>query len=88
MLRGVAMADHQFPAGPVALVALVLCCALPALVVVTGGVVAAALGLGLRFWPVTLIGVVVVTAGVIGVVRRIRGQVPAASEQKANDRDR
>jgi len=88
VLCRVAVADPKFPAGPVALVALALCCALPALVPVGGGVVASALGLGLRFRGVTIVGAVVVAVGVIGVARRIRGHAWGASEQKGTDRER
>ncbi len=80
------MADAKFPPGPVALVALALCCALPVLFVVGGGALASALGLGLRFWSVTIVGAAVVAVGLVSVTRRVRGR--AWKEPEPTKRDR
>ncbi len=58
--------------GLLAGVALVLCCAVPALVVIGGGFLAAAGGVAARLWPVTLPGLVLAGWGGMRLVRLVR----------------
>ena len=66
------MADRRVPTGVVALVAVALCCALPAVVVLAGGLIVSSWGLALRFWPVILVGAGLLIFGGIGLAHRVQ----------------
>jgi hypothetical protein len=67
---------HERPrlrAETLALVAVALCCALPAVAVLGAGAIASTWGAALRLWPITVAGVGLVGLGAVALVRRIRG---------------
>ena len=74
------MADPTPRIGVVAVVAMVLCCALPAVFVLAGGLLATALGEAVRFWPVTIAGVALVSLGGVSLARRVRSASSAPSK--------
>jgi len=67
------MAERKLPAGPVAVIAVALCCAIPALVVLAGGLAATMWGAAVRFWPVTSVGVALAAFGGTRLARRTGG---------------
>jgi hypothetical protein len=72
----------------VALVAVVVCCALPAVAVLAGGILASGWGLALRFWPVAVLGAALLILGGVGIGHRVKRQLRSPSRQEAVDRDR
>lgn len=58
------------------MVAMIACCAVPLLAITAGGAVAAAGGLAVRYWPLTVLGIVVaVWAGLkLGRLKRARSR--------------
>ncbi len=63
--------------GMLAVVAMIACCGLPLLAITAGGAIAAVGGLAERYWPLTVLGVVVaVWAGLkLGKLIRARSRV-------------
>lgn len=82
------MADRGVPGGIVALAAVVLCCALPAVVVLAGGLLASSWGLAMRFWPVAILGAALLILGGVGLAHRIRRETLSSSGPEGVDRDR
>ena len=66
------MADRRVPTGVLALVAVALCCAVPAIAVVAGGLIVSSWGLALRFWPIAVVGAGLLILGVIGLAHRVK----------------
>ena len=62
-----------------AVVAVVLCCGLPALIVLSGGILAAVGGAAVRFWPLTLLGV----AALVWGGARLRSLLAARSRARS-----
>ena len=56
-----------------AVVAIAVCCALPEVLVVAGGAIAAVGGAVLRYWPITVAGVAAVVWASLRVARVVRG---------------
>lgn len=82
------MAEGKLPGGLVAIVAVAVCCALPALVVLGGGLVATTWGTAIRFWPITIAGAALVMFGGMSLGRRLRRGTGDPSGSKAGRRDR
>jgi hypothetical protein len=61
----------RLPAEVLMVAAVVLRCALPALVVVAAGVIASGWGAALRLWPVLVAGLLLVGLGGFAIVRRV-----------------
>jgi hypothetical protein len=74
------------PADIVVVAAIVLCCALPALVVVAAGVIASGWGAALRLWPVLAAGLLLVGLGALALARRIRGRTEEARDREETSR--
>lgn len=64
----------RLPAEVLAVAAVAICCALPAVAVVVAGIVASGWGATLRLWPVSVAGLLLLGLGGIALVRRIRGR--------------
>jgi hypothetical protein len=55
-----------------AILAVAMCCAVPALLAVGGGALAAAAGLVARYWPLTVLGGAVVVIGALRIASLVR----------------
>jgi hypothetical protein len=64
----------RLSAEALAIAAVAICCALPAVAIVVAGVVASGWGAALRLWPVSVAGLLLLSLGGVTLVRRIRGR--------------
>ncbi|MCI0635975.1 MAG: hypothetical protein L0206_18975 [Actinobacteria bacterium] len=76
----------RVPADIVVVAAIAICCAVPALVVVSAGVIASGWGAALRLWPVLVAGLLLVGLGALALVRRIRGRAEEARDREETSR--
>lgn len=76
----------RLPAEALVVAAAVLCCAVPALVVVGAGVIASWWGAAVRLWPVSVVGLLLVGLGGFALVRRIRGRKLQAPHREETSR--
>lgn len=76
----------RVPADIVVVAAIALCCALPALVLVAGAVIASGWGAAMRLWPVLGAGLLLVGLGALALVRRIRGRTDEARDREETSR--
>lgn len=72
--------------GALAIVAVALCCALPAVAIVVAGIIASGWGAALRLWPVSVAGLLLVSLGVVALVRRIRGRTEKPLDREESSR--
>lgn len=72
----------RVPAEVLAIAAVAICCAVPAIAIVIAGVIASGWGAALRLWPVSVSGVLLLGLGSVALLRRIRGRT-----NKPLDRD-
>lgn len=66
-----------------AIAAVAICCALPALAIVAAGVIASGWGAALRLWPVSVTGLLLLASGGVALVRLIRGRTEKPLDRKA-----
>ena len=66
-------------AGLVAGAALLVCCAVPALFAIGGGFLAAAGGVAIRLWPVTVMGLALTGWGCVRLVRLVSRKLAPGS---------
>ena len=69
-----------------AIAAVAICCALPAIAIVIAGVIASGWGAALRLWPVTVAGLLLLGVGSVARVRRIRGRTETPLERERTSR--
>jgi hypothetical protein len=74
------MADRKAPNELVVLAAVALCCALPAVVLLAGGLLASSWGLAMRFWPVFGVGAALLILGGVGLANRVRRETRGSSQ--------
>ncbi|MBI4259212.1 MAG: hypothetical protein HY658_01480 [Actinobacteria bacterium] len=68
-----------------AVAAVALCCAVPALVVVGAGLLTAAGGLAARYWPVTVVGLLALVWGGVRLGRLIAARNRALGDRGGPD---
>ena len=76
----------HLPAEILAVAAVALCCALPALVVVAAGDIASGWGAALRLLPVLAAGLLLVGLGGLALVRRISRRTEEAHDREETSR--
>ena len=72
--------------GILAAVAVIACCAVPLLAVTAGGAVAAVGGLAVRYWPLTVLGIVVAVWAGLKLGRLMRARSRALRDHQSSDR--
>ena len=76
----------RLPTEVLAIAAVAICCALPALAVVIAGVIASGWGAALRLWPVSVAGLLLLALGGVALVRRIRGRTEKPRDREETSR--
>lgn len=67
-----------------AVAAIAVCCALPALVVLAGGALAAIGGAAVRYWPLTAVGIAAIGWASLRVARVVRMRSRSDGESVSN----
>jgi membrane protein implicated in regulation of membrane protease activity len=76
----------RLPAEVLAIAAVAICCALPAVAIVVAGVIASGWGAALRLWPVSVAGLLLLGLGSVALLRRTRGRTNKPLDQNEASR--